>query len=336
MSARAAEARAAGSGTDPEKASELPRAVPPPRAGGGRSARKVRPKWIGQSLKLIRRVHLYLGLVLLPFLLIFGVSGVLFNHGGIGTDRTERDADAGRAASAGLEAWDGEAMAREIVSRLNADGGSWTLDPAEPGRFFGPSLFVGQQQDGGRVMVSLRLDEGSAVIMEMPPETKAATPPFAGEAVQLEGRMREELQPRVAALLAAEGIEAKIRPHPRPPPQLRFRVADEQGQRWNVTWDSATGQLAGRDADASVGSLGETMKRLHKLHNYPTHPSVMWLWIFFADLTGIAMVLWAVTGLVMWWQLKPTRVIGVVATAAALGIGLYVYLATAAEAGFVC
>lgn len=301
-----------------------------------RQAARARPIWIGRTLKAIRRVHLYLGLVLLPFVLIFGVSGVLFNHGGIGTGRVERPADPRRLASVGIEAWDAEAMARRIVQQLNAEGGSFSIDESEPGRFFGPSIFFGQAADGRQVMVNLRLDEGSATIAEMPPAERLETPPFAGRAIALEGRMRDEIQPKVAALLAAEGIEARVRPHPRPPPQLRFRVADAEGRRWNVTWDTASGQLAGRPVDASAGGLAEMVKRLHKLHNYPTHPSLpMWLWIFFADLTGIAMVLWAVTGLVMWWQLKPTRVVGLVMTFLALGIGLWVYLATAAEVTFV-
>jgi len=307
-----------------------PRPAPVPPA---QKARRVRPKWIGQTLKLIRRVHLYLGLVLLPFVLLFGVSGVLFNHS-IGGDRTERAADPRNAAAAGLEAWDATAMAREIVDRLNADGGSWTIDPAEPGRFFGPSIFLGQQEDGSRLMVSLRLDEGTATIARMPPAERPEAPPFAGASIRLEGKMREELQSRVVALLAAEGLEAKVRPHPRPPPQLRFRVSDAQGKSWNVTWDTATGQLGGRDPEARTGSFVEKVTALHKLHHYPTHPSITWIWILFADLTGISMVLWALTGLVMWWQLKPTRVVGVVATAAALGIGAWVYLATVAEIGF--
>ena len=40
---------------------------------------------------------------------------------------------------------------------------------------------------------------------------------------------------------------------------------------------------------------------------------------------AIAMVTWGVTGLVMWWQLKRTRLIGAAVIAASLATAIWLY-----------
>jgi hypothetical protein len=45
-------------------------------------------------------------------------------------------------------------------------------------------------------------------------------------------------------------------------------------------------------------------------------------------------VFWAVSGLFMWWQMKPTRVIGVAAISLALGLGMVIIGGTLAELQF--
>ena len=39
--------------------------------------------------KAVRRVHLYLGLILIPWLFLYGVTALLFNHGMWLTDRED-------------------------------------------------------------------------------------------------------------------------------------------------------------------------------------------------------------------------------------------------------
>ncbi len=309
--------------------------VPLPRTAP-RPVKKARPKWIGQTLKVIRRVHLYTGLVLLPFVLFFGVSGVLFNHPGIGRDIEAREISPAELAQlAGMQAWDTEALAQQVVDRLNADApGRYTLDPAEPGRIFGPTVFMGRQPDGTGVSVAFQLGDGLATVSERNLEGGPPAPPFAGDTVELDGHSVATAQQSANRLLASLGYDAKLRPHPRPAAQLRFRVQDTDGKAWNVSWDTATGQLDGRDANASRGPLVELSDSLHKRHHYPKTFGVAWLWALFADITGITMVVWALTGMVMWWQLKPTRLIGVFALIAALVGGGVIFSGMADEIGF--
>jgi hypothetical protein len=49
------------------------------------------------------------------------------------------------------------------------------------------------------------------------------------------------------------------------------------------------------------------LERLHRRRGYQQPYAVEDAWAFTVDLAAIAMVLWALSGLWMWWELKPTR-----------------------------
>ena len=65
---------------DPQKEAPSPRAEPP------RPRRRY-----GAVMKFVRRLHMYLGLLVFPWVLLFGASGALFNHPEIGRDIEQRD-----------------------------------------------------------------------------------------------------------------------------------------------------------------------------------------------------------------------------------------------------
>ena len=78
----------------------------------------------------------------------------------------------------------------------------------------------------------------------------------------------------------------------------------------------------------------ELLSKLHTTHHYPVHFGVTWLWALLADLTGLTLVLWALTGLFMWWQMKPTRLLGVIVVCVAVLGAALVMTGTAAEVQF--
>ena len=107
--------------------------------------------------------------------------------------------------------------------------------------------------------------------------------------------------------------------HPVIGPVLRLRLRDGNGEPWNVTLETRSGKLGGRHAEkmSDIG-LNQLLGTLHKAHHYTTDVSALWFWAFFQDLLGLTMALWALSGLVMWWQMKPTRIVGAVAVLVAL------------------
>lgn len=52
--------------------------------------------------------------------------------------------------------------------------------------------------------------------------------------------------------------------------------------------------------------------RLHMAHGYPVEKNHRWFWAIAVDLMFASMVFWGLSGVVMWWQIKRTRRIGMV------------------------
>lgn len=305
-----------------------------------RSPRGPRPRpRYGALMKIVRRVHMYLGLLLFPWILLFGISGMLFNHPEIGRD-IERRHVSGEQISAltGFQPWDPDALARRVVAQLNAGSSSrYTLDEDTAGSFSGWPIFAAPRGDGGRHVVILRLDDGSASVADHAPEPEAPAPPFAGAAIDLPEHRMAAVQEQLKELLPRLGVDAKgpLRAHPKVAPELRFRVRDAEDRLWNVTYNLGTGRLDGRiEGAAGRPRLVQVLETLHKTHHFPVHGGMAWVWALFADITGLTLVVWALSGLVMWWQMKPTRVIGAAAVAAALALFAVVMSGTAEDVLF--
>ncbi|AUX32773.1 PepSY domain-containing protein [Sorangium sp. Soce836] len=307
-----------------------------PRAPQGRRPRQR----YGAAMKVVRRAHMYLGLLVFPWILLFGISGVLFNHPQIGRDFERRSISAEQvSALTAFRPWDPDAVARKVVEQLNAGSASrYTLDASTPGAFSGWPELIGSTSDGGRTMVLIRLDDGAATLSTFPPEpAKAPDPPFAGATVELPEHRMAAVEAQVKDLLPKLGIDGAgpLRAHPKVSPELRFRMRDADGRLWNVTYDLGAGRLDGRlDGAAGQPLFVELLGMLHKTHHFPVHGGMTWIWALFADITGITLVLWALTGLAMWWQMKPSRVVGAIAVAVAIAVAAVVMSGTASDIVF--
>ncbi len=98
-------------------------------------------------------------------------------------------------------------------------------------------------------------------------------------------------------------------------PDLNFLMEGE-GKVWRVGYNLQTGLLTGRPEDAP--RVGEPLSnrrfflRLHTAHGYPSQLNARWIWAVAVDVMFVCMVGWGITGLLMWWQMKNVRRIGVV------------------------
>jgi hypothetical protein len=115
---------------------------------------------------------------------------------------------------------------------------------------------------------------------------------------------------------------------------LTFLMKDKQ-TTWEVHYSASSGEVTGhikKDQTAAAGSLAPRtfLTNLHKAHGYPTsETNARTFWAVIVDIMSSVMILWGVTGLVMWWQIKRTRVSGGVCLALSLagaiwlGIGMH-------------
>lgn len=289
-------------------------------------------------MKFVRRLHMYLGLLVFPWVLFFGMSGALFNHPEIGRDIERRALSQGELSQlTGMKPWDPEEIAQKVVAQLNAGSpGGYTLDSGAPSSFSGWPLLATPSRAGGRHVLIVSLDGGGATVSTHAPEPKADPPPFSGATIELPEYKMAAVEDGVKELLPKLGIDAPgpLRAHPKVHPELRFRVRDQSARAWNVVYDLGTGRVDGRPAGPGQLRFVEMLERLHKTHHFPVHGDMAWLFALFADLTGITLVVWALSGLAMWWQMKPTRVLGAVAIAVAVAAAALVMRGTASEIQF--
>jgi hypothetical protein len=293
----------------------------------------------GRVMRFVRRLHMYLGLLVFPWILFFGISGILFNHPHVGRDIASRRVSAEQlSAWTGFRGWSPEVVAQSSLQRINQqDLGSYTLEGDSPA-FHGFTLFASPRPDGSKHSLILNIEKGWGGVARFGPSG-------ASHGVPLDGLALPDLPFSVAALetqmqgvskaLAAEGM-GPLKAHPKVHPELRFSVRDAQGRKLLVACDLATGTLRARPADrASALPFVELLAQLHTQHHFPMHFGPTFFWALFADLTGLTLVLWALTGLLMWWQMKPSRVIGSIAVALALGLVSWIMVRTADDLTYV-
>jgi len=297
-----------------------------------------RRAWYGAAMKIVRRTHMYLGLLLFPWILLFGISGMLFNHPEIGRDIEQRTLSPAELSTlTGIGAWNPDTIANKVVEKLNADSPGYTLETSGPRAFSGWPLFATPGKNGERHVLILRLDKGGGTFSTHAAGPKSEAPPFEGKTVDLPEYKMAALEAQMKDLLPKLGVDAPgpLHAHPEVNPELRFQVRDANGRSWNIVYNLSSGRLDGRPTAApSKLRFVELLGKLHTTHHFPVHGGITWLWALFADLTGFILVLWALTGLAMWWQMKPTRVLGAGAIVVAVVIAGLVMSGTAADVKF--
>jgi hypothetical protein len=112
-------------------------------------------------------------------------------------------------------------------------------------------------------------------------------------------------------------------------PDLLF-AAEADGRTWIMRCNLTSGEMVARVAGPSgniVSSTAGFMKNLHKAHGYPAggKMGVRWWWAVIVDGMASLMLLWGLSGLAMWWQMKGQRKWGAVTLAACAFMGWLVW-----------
>lgn len=256
--------------------------------------------------RLLRRLHMYLGLLLLPWVLLYGITALLFNHSTWATDRQE--ASLGPVLLRGLP--DPGEVALQAEARLAGTGAAIVPGSA---RWIGDLSLRGTTSDhtlrmrlspsgaGGRVLLSPKAQEPPAWAAPLEDWT-----PLTTEA-------ESELTTLVDDVLRAAGIEATELRLVRYP-QLRLQV-EEDSTRHTVELDLRGGLEV--SPGSSAISWRSRLLRLHLAHGSPGYRGPRWIWARSVDLMGLTMITWSLTGLVMWWKMPRLRRSGAIA----LGVG---------------
>ncbi|MBX9624230.1 MAG: PepSY domain-containing protein [Gemmataceae bacterium] len=307
-----------------------------------------------RAVHALRRGHLYCGLFLLPWVLLYGVTAFLFNHPEAFPDRPT--VTFGRDALAGTPMQSSPApgeIAAAVVAGLNARaeaGTSYALADPPEAKFTRDFAFATVKADGQEVSVLLEVNGTGGTVRSRPvtPPKPEEPAPFAVGASPKGGRTKgdrptptmakpadglaladplgERVKAAVPVVLERTGFPAgdvtvtSV-------PDVSFRMA--AGDRvWRATYNPLTGAVGGKpdgESPAEGMSARNFLLRLHTAHGYPGEPSdARWAWAVVVDAMAFVMVFWAVSGLVMWWQIKATRRAGLVVLVLSAAVAVWV------------
>lgn len=314
-----------------------------------------------QAMHLIRRGHLYLGLFLFPWALLYGLTAFLFNHPTIFNDQpTTTFGPEALAGTPAAELPSPTVQAEQVVARLNE-----LKQPATPFKLSGAAKYGGREfafatvkAEGFVVSVLIDLNTRHGTVRMSPAKESRDSPkaPFATgvgrrrsdrsggpggrstgrdavtptEGVKLETPLHDRVSRSVPTVLTRMGFptgEVTVTSVP----DLVFPL-EAAGGMWIATYNPLTGSITGTPADARPQTeLGwrRFLLRLHTAHGYPTAMNGRWFWAVVVDAMALTMCFWGLSGLMMWWQLKATRRLGLVilvvsfVAASTLGIAMH-------------
>ena len=270
--------------------------------GSQATARKWKKK--GWGVKLARRLHMYFGLILLPFVLLYGMTALLFNHSSwmSTSDYYRSSSEPFSSVQKDLPSEIVEQIAKELSSREELNFTGYDEDSVE---LVNEHIFD-VEEDGFRYRYRFVPMESKAFVQKTPTQEQKE-PEFTVSPVDFAPA------PSIAQLVEAieedhNGSEVRIRSAS----DVRF-VANINREKWVLTCDLQTGKVTQSkfEEPRSEFNWRSYLLRLHKTRGYPRDgDSVRFGWAVAVDVMGLLMLFWGLSGIIMWWQMKPFRAIG--------------------------
>lgn len=306
-----------------------------------------------RAMHLVRRTHLYVGLFLFPWAILYGVTGFLFNHPSVLADAPTAHFSRADVAGTALEnAPSPPEQATAVLAVLNAQqkpATPYTLGPGEAHYGTRETFVTTVKADDGRTFfVVYDPKTASGTIRETTRRAATESAPFAttntpgrppatsmggaakpsGTGVKIEDSMVERVKSAVPTILERKGFP-KGEVTVTNAPDLKFPV-EADGQLWTAVYSPLTTHVSGTAGpEQSEMSARSFLLRLHLSRGYPGEVTTRWLWAVGVDAMALILCFWGVSGLFMWWQIKATRKAGLVvlvlSAVAAIGLGVGMY-----------
>ncbi len=177
-------------------------------------------------MKLVRRTHLYTGLFLTPWVFLFGVAALQFNHPDAFLDPEAKNVSRSDTVGTSLERFpNAHTLATAVVNALNARaGGGMFRIVEEAGAVYSQPITVTTTGKGREYIVRFDPETGEAIIRSTASIGHRPKGWPSRDRVVLSDPPHAQLADGVPALLAKLGIESKTAAVLRDPPDLEFTV----------------------------------------------------------------------------------------------------------------
>lgn len=291
-------------------------------------------------LALVRHVHLYLGLVLLPWVILIGISGLAFNRSGVATGRTFRATGAAAFAGTPLAmGLDTDALANRALEALRRALEAQGAEASGLARLECTPRLRGSfriEAFEGRVPHRLDLDPmARGATLRISPVPTLPDRYAAVSRLDLGDTVRAPVRATAGTLLERLGVrpDAPLKLGKGPVLDVPFRLGDFHGE---LQVELVGGEVRIRDLDQRVPlshRLRELAVRAHMLHGKRPWWDAHQVQVVFAELLALAMVFWGLSGVVMWWQRKGTRRTGAALLVGGFSVALPLALVLAENLG---
>jgi hypothetical protein len=274
---------------------------------------------------------MYAGLFLAPWVLMYGVSGFIFNHFSWFAVEDTNQSRWALGPSAAIEGLDANALAIKVVAALNhpaGDGDSpseWAIAPASRPHFQGDVTLQGKDEHDASVVLVLDPDREHGRTFHGPPPIRANVLALESNEMALLSDAQIQI---VTAATAVESNLSDVRFDDVSFPPLALQL-ERFGKRLDASYDLRSGALT-LVAPPMARSLkpSEFLTSLHTSYGYPDEAraaKVRTVRAMFVDAMACLMCFWALSGVTMWWQLKSQRRPGLVVIAATLIVASLVW-----------
>ena len=270
-------------------------------------------------LQIIRRLHLYAGLFMIPWIALYAFTGFLFNHGLWLPEHPSTSFGPEVTRGTPLEELtDPATLADEVTAalrdRARRDGRPANLRLVEPERatFEGDNIGAAKSVAGDTEHDFLFYRSGGGVVRCRRDSNTRSSPFDCEEGVfgrQPPSQRITEALPMISDRLGLPTGQTSVEFLP----ELLF-FAEADGTKWCFRYDPKTGRVHGKPADAPPDKTPlRFLKELHFTAGYPSQNGTSrWFWAVAVDATVLSMFFWALSGLFMWWQIKAVRLTGIV------------------------
>lgn len=281
-------------------------------------------------MQFLRRAHLYVGLFMIPWAALYGTTAFLINHPGAFPTRQERiipvELDKYSAFRALAEP---QTIAAAVLDELRASPAGETTSAPSALRLPTPEKTTlafdavgGKVKHAGQLYdFEVQLSRRELILRNSHSGTGADVPFRRRGQLPDQADLARKLETDLTAMMAANGIEGAdpvlefIAP-------VKFLVADDRGQEWDVEYEPMTGAVDGSPVSVSHGlPLRDFLLQLHYSARYPGNWETRWLWAVGVDATAFSLLFWAISGVLMFWQIKAVRTRGLLTLAASVAVG---------------
>lgn len=295
-------------------------------------------KMNSKAMMWTRRIHLFSGLFMLPWVLLYGFTAMLFNHSTWFSDSHIESVSLNSEQLNRLPI--SKEVAKQVVASLAADGIDIQLVDS-PNAEFTRSAVASYENDETSTSLVIDLNSGTAYkrIRKKPDANKANEKEADGGSPKpksLAKGIAIDVDPG-DVLDATDLVSAISGEEPTKPVKLQsiptlefdaivngeFKRLRFSQKRRRGGQDAATGEqkevVKPEMVKGTVTSIGDNPRdlswrsyflRLHLAHGYPVTKNARYWWAYAVDAMFLCMVFWGFSGVFMWWQIKRTRMIG--------------------------